>query len=1079
MPTPFAVYSGSNHTALISALLAANSGISMIAGSIQLLPSGPSAVNFYDGSLAALGIAAGLLLTSGTTPGTSNTVDWFGDDNSGSTGFANGDPDIDAVVNTVFQTQSYDATTLAFDFTVADPSATSVSFDIVFGSDEYPEWVDQFVDSAVVLVNGVNYALFNHDPMHPLSVVSSNLAAGYFIDNASNVLPIEYDGVSHVLKIVAPIHAGTNTIKIGIADTGDHIYDSGIFLANLAAGNIPGSGVVITPPTAGTDNSDTLSGSSKDEYFDLKGGDDTVYAGAGDDIVVAGSGNDVVYGGSGDDDLKGDSGDDTIDGGDGNDSAVFSGASAEYSVTYDALAGAYLITDSKTGSASEGSDTLTATEGVQFSDGLFLLSPDGLIPVVTPGGDPVNHPGTVLISGTGAVGASLTASVNDLDGVPASVDYQWQLLDGGNWTDIAGAHGATYTVAVGDAGTQIRVVASYIDKAATAENLTSPAKAILDAHSGDLVVTLLQLKAPLGASTMNPLTTLVQNAIELGISPNLASNTLKQVLAIDAAVNLQHYDAWSVLQGNPSDPMALAFALAFEKVAVQVAIVTSLSDDDTGVSLTLAILNAAENGQQFDLANADDLATILGVDITGISDKNDYPQPLREIFDRNASMSEALADGGEVSVIEQEWQDLLSIQTGIDSTSIADLSVHVNQAPTGSATATLPDGLGGMPYLITATALLAGFSDPDGDALSVVGLSGSNGGTLQDHADGTWTFTPQQGFSGPVELTYTVADGQGGETPGSQLFAIPANHAPALLNALADQSAACNAAFTFALPADTFHDVDPGDTLALSATSAGGAALPGWLVFDAATGTFSGTPGLADAATLDIEVSATDGSGASVSEWFSLSVISRIDGTADNENLAGTYTDDLIYGLAGNDTLNGGLGVDTLYGGYGNDVASGGDGADWLYGNQDADQLLGDAGNDWLHGGQGNDTLDGGTGNDTLAGGLGNDTIRFDSLLNASTNVDTISGFSVPDDTIELQKAVFTSLTAKGTLVAGWFHSGAGSASAAADADDFVLYDNASGALSYDVDGSGAAVAVQFATLSSGLALTNVDFVII
>jgi hypothetical protein len=208
MPTPFSVFSGTNYASLTDALLAPNSGVGIVSGSIELALSGPSAVNYYDGSLTSLGIGAGLLLTSGTTPGTSNTLGWFGTDNSGSSGFNNGDADINAVVNSVFQTQSYDATTFSFDFTVSDPTATSVSFDLVFGSDEFPEWVDQFVDAAVVMVNGVNYALFNHDPLHPLSVISSNLAAGYFIDNANNALPIEYDGVSHLLKIVAPIHAG-------------------------------------------------------------------------------------------------------------------------------------------------------------------------------------------------------------------------------------------------------------------------------------------------------------------------------------------------------------------------------------------------------------------------------------------------------------------------------------------------------------------------------------------------------------------------------------------------------------------------------------------------------------------------------------------------------------------------------------------------------------------------------------------------------------------------------------------------------------------------------------------------------
>ena len=70
-----------------------------------------------------------------------------------------------------------------------------------------------------------------HDPNHPLSVISPNLAAGYFVDNASGALPTEYDGVSAKLKFVAPIQPGANTITIGIADTGDAILDSGMFVS--------------------------------------------------------------------------------------------------------------------------------------------------------------------------------------------------------------------------------------------------------------------------------------------------------------------------------------------------------------------------------------------------------------------------------------------------------------------------------------------------------------------------------------------------------------------------------------------------------------------------------------------------------------------------------------------------------------------------------------------------------------------------------------------------------------------------------------------------------------------------------
>ena len=135
----FTAYDGTSSTStLVDSFLAASSGIQIVSGSIVLSASDPSALNYY-----ALGIGSGLLLTSGTTPGTQNTVGWFGQDNTQYAAdgtpinFYNGDGAIDAVVNAVFQTQSYDATTLSFDFTVSDPAATSISFDIVFGTDTH------------------------------------------------------------------------------------------------------------------------------------------------------------------------------------------------------------------------------------------------------------------------------------------------------------------------------------------------------------------------------------------------------------------------------------------------------------------------------------------------------------------------------------------------------------------------------------------------------------------------------------------------------------------------------------------------------------------------------------------------------------------------------------------------------------------------------------------------------------------------------------------------------------------------------------------------------------------------------
>ena len=968
--------------------MSVNSGVTVNTNSITLKASASDAVNFYDGSLTSLGIGSGLLLTSGTTPGITNTSSGFGNDNSGSSGFNNGDADINAVVNTVFQTQSYDATSLAFDFTVADPHATSISFNLVFGSDEYPEWVDSFVDSAIIIVNGVNYALFNHDPHHPLSVITPNLTAGYFQNNTTNSLPIEYDGVSHVLKIIAPINAGgaNNHIKIAIADTGDHIYDSGVFISNLSAGTTPGSGVVTaTPPSATTNNNDVVTGSAQDEFINLQGGDDIAYSGAGDDIVVGGAGNDSIYGGTGNDQIKGDAGNDYLDGGDGvADTVVFSRASTEYSLAYNAVKGSYTVTDSKTGLNAEGTDTLLNVELAQFSNGLFNITTSGFSAISSPPPPPNNTPGSVVISGITSAGNVLTASVSDPDGISGSVSYKWQKSsdNGATWNNV-GINSNTYKINSADSGV-IQVIASYTDNGAIAESPVSATKTIFNTKSGDLVVTLMQLKAPLGTSNVNPLTTLLQDAIDLGLSPNTAEIAIKTVLGLPADIKFPSYNAYALLKANPTN----AQALVVEKVAVQVAILTSLSDDDTGLNLTSAIIKAAANNKILNLANANDLAGILGLNITGLTTAN-YPQPLREIFDRNDTMFQAIADGGGVSVIEKEWQDLLSVQAGINSTSIADLSIHVNQAPVGTATATLNQGTEGSAYTLKTTDLLLGFSDSDGGTLSVNNLAASIPGTFTSNPNKTWTFSPTTNYNGPVELTYTVIDGQGGSISANQLFVL--KPIPSLT------------VFTGTSNADNLIGTTGADSLVgLAGNDTYTVNNPGDIVVeDLNAGTDTVKASISYTLVDNVENLTLQGT--------------AINGTGNklDNKLTGNASNNVLTGGAGNDVLNGGVGADTLIGGLGNDsyyidnpldiiTENNGEGTDTVYstlsydltdtflenltlqgtaingtGNKFDNNLTGNASNNVLMGGAGNDVLTGNAGSDILFGGTGNDTLNL------------------------------------------------------------------------------------------------------
>jgi Ca2+-binding RTX toxin-like protein len=262
--------------------------------------------------------------------------------------------------------------------------------------------------------------------------------------------------------------------------------------------------------------------------------------------------------------------------------------------------------------------------------------------------------------------------------------------------------------------------------------------------------------------------------------------------------------------------------------------------------------------------------------------------------------------------------------------------------------------------------------------------------------------------------------------------------------------------------------------------------------------------------------------------WFKIApgtVIEKAVTGDGNDVISGNAAGNVLYGMRGNDVLDGGLGGDTLHGGTGSDVyvvdngldivdENGGDGVDTVQasinfslanaarvlgtvenltltgglavggtgtsgantiaGNGAANILTGNAGVDRLIGGSGNDTLSGGAGNDTLTGGLNNDFFLFNTAL--AGNRDTITDYNAAQDTFRLENAIFTKLGAGvHPLSPLFFRAGA----AAADANDYIVYNKASGALFYDVNGSGAGGAIQFATLTNKPTLTAGEFAVV
>src|SRR4051812_12547963 len=98
-----------------------------------------------------------------------------------------------------------------------------------------------------------------------------------------------------------------------------------------------------------------------------------------------------------------------------------------------------------------------------------------------------NHPGVLSISGTAAQNQTLTATVSDVDGVPASVVYQWQQSASGGtpWSNITGATASTLILGQAQVGSFVRASASYTHILGSSESPASTATATAVANAND------------------------------------------------------------------------------------------------------------------------------------------------------------------------------------------------------------------------------------------------------------------------------------------------------------------------------------------------------------------------------------------------------------------------------------------------------------------------------------------------------------------------------------------------------------------------------------------------------------------
>jgi|SRR5688572_4880838 len=178
---------------------------------------------FADGA-TSIGIDSGILLTSGSAAEAVGPNDTSSQTTSNGLG---GDNHLNSLIPGY---TTYDATTLSFDFTT---DTGDLYFNYVFASEEYNEYVGTaFNDVFGFFVDGVNIALLPGTTT-PVSINNVNLGSnpGSYINNDPAVLDTQYDGLTTVLTaVVTGLTAGVHTIKLAIADAGDTILDSGVFI---------------------------------------------------------------------------------------------------------------------------------------------------------------------------------------------------------------------------------------------------------------------------------------------------------------------------------------------------------------------------------------------------------------------------------------------------------------------------------------------------------------------------------------------------------------------------------------------------------------------------------------------------------------------------------------------------------------------------------------------------------------------------------------------------------------------------------------------------------------------------------
>ena len=232
---------------LVEELLPRNSfGITILNTRFQ---ANPNSIATFITTSDKLPIQSGIIMTTGI-------VNWAAYPNdspsSGCAMFTPGDSRLEKIAGA----RTSDAAILEIEFVA---NTDEVSFEYFFASEEYPEYVNKGVnDVFAFFIEGPGYdSLYNIAKLpttgEPISVDNVNAQKnsefyienkpwrGFSVDNPGTSLAsiFQFDGMTTVLEAKAKIRPyATYKLTMAIADVGDNIYDSGVFIKSRSLKSI-------------------------------------------------------------------------------------------------------------------------------------------------------------------------------------------------------------------------------------------------------------------------------------------------------------------------------------------------------------------------------------------------------------------------------------------------------------------------------------------------------------------------------------------------------------------------------------------------------------------------------------------------------------------------------------------------------------------------------------------------------------------------------------------------------------------------------------------------------------------------